>query len=53
MVRFLITIPNDLRDTLKTAAACRGQTLTGFIRSILWDWKTAHEHQDDTRIERG
>ena len=33
MVRFLISIPSDLRDSLKAAAMQRGQSLTGYIRS--------------------
>ena len=47
MVRFLITIPDDLRDALKTAAAQKGQALPGFILGILWDWKSAHETRED------
>lgn len=42
MVRFLISIPLDLRDSLKVAAMQRGQSLTGYIRSILWEWKATH-----------
>ena len=42
MIRFLITIPRDLHGELKETAAQRGQTLTGLIRGILWDWISQH-----------
>lgn len=47
MIRFLITIPRDLHGELKETAAQRGQTLTGLIRGILWDWISQHsgKHQ--------
>lgn len=38
MVRFLISIPTELHSKLKEASKKEGQTLTGFIRKILWDW---------------
>ena len=38
MVRFLINVPEELRDILKDTAKPRGQTLNGLIREILWDW---------------
>lgn len=38
MIRFLINIPDCLHKKLKTEALAKGQTLTGFIRGILWDW---------------
>lgn len=38
MVRFLISIPMDLRQQLQEQAVANGQTLTGFIRQILWEW---------------
>lgn len=38
MIRFLINIPIELHKILKNVAASRGQTLTGLIRQILWDW---------------
>lgn len=38
MVRFLINIPEDMRNTLKSIARSRGQTLNGLIRQILWEW---------------
>lgn len=46
MVRFLISVPEDLRETLKCIARPRGQTLNGLIRQILWEWvkeKTSNE----------
>lgn len=38
MIRFLINIPIELREKLKFQAKQKGQTLTGLIRDILWDW---------------
>ena len=38
MVRFLISVPDTLHKTLKSCAGSRGQTLTGLIREILWEW---------------
>lgn len=38
MVRFLISLPEDKRDELKSMADARGQTLTALIRQIIWDW---------------
>ena len=46
MVRFLINIPEGLRDTLKAIAQPRGQTLNGLIRQILWDWVKAQENKN-------
>lgn len=37
-MRFLINIPEELREQLKQESKRRGQTLTGLIREILWDW---------------
>ena len=48
MIRFLISIPEELRNILRTEASVRGQTVTGVIREILWDWVEAnrkHERQ--------
>lgn len=38
MIRFLISVPQELHQTLREISKTRGQTLTGFIREILWDW---------------
>lgn len=38
MVRFLISMTKELRNTLKFIADQRGQTLCGLIRQILWEW---------------
>lgn len=38
MVRFLISTPEWLRDTLKAHAKANGQTLNGQIRQILCEW---------------
>ena len=39
MIRFLISIPVELRDELRKAAREEGFTLNGFIRKLLWDWR--------------
>lgn len=38
MTRFLISTTEEMRDKLKILAEERGQTLSGLIRQILWDW---------------
>ena len=43
MVRFLINVPEELRDILKANVKPRGQTLNGLIREILWDWVKKNE----------
>lgn len=43
MVRFLISIPVELREKLKRLANLKGQTLTGLIRQILWEWVESQE----------
>lgn len=43
MVRFLISLPEGTRETLKKIACSRGQTLNGIIRQILWDWVKEQE----------
>ena len=43
MIRFLIDVPEELRDILKANAKPRGQTLNGLIREILWDWVKKNE----------
>ena len=37
-MRFLINVPETLHKALKEESKHRGQTLTGMIRGILWDW---------------
>ena len=37
-MRFLISVPKELHEKLKAASRAQGQTLTGLIRSILWEW---------------
>ena len=48
MVRFLISIPNELKALLKNVARTQGQTLNGLIRQILWDWVERHKQWIDT-----
>lgn len=43
MTRFLISVPEAMRETLKTEAKKEGQTLTGLIRIILRDWLNAQK----------
>lgn len=38
MIRFLVSVPDGLHHDLKKAAKRRGQTLSGLVREILWDW---------------
>ena len=42
-MRFLISVPDKLKATLKSIAVVRGQTLNGLIREILWDWVQKNE----------
>lgn len=43
MIRFLVSVPVSLHQQLKQAAAAQGQTLSGLIRQILWDWAQAND----------
>ena len=38
MKRFLISTTEDMYQKIKCVSAKRGQTITGLIREILWDW---------------
>lgn len=49
MVRFLINIPQELRETLKDIARSRGQTLNGLIRQILWEWTNSQPRKQEGR----
>ena len=46
MIRFIISTPTGMHETLKDIAQRQGQTLTGLIRQILWEWikDNATEH---------
>lgn len=48
MVRYLISTTEELHGALKIAAQSRGQTLTGLIRQILWEW-IREQKQDDQK----
>lgn len=50
MVRFLVNIPIGLHQVLREHAKMQGQTLTGLIRQILWDWaeENATRMKEDT-----
>lgn len=37
-MRFLISVPDKMHEQLKAESKRRGQTLTGLIREILWQW---------------
>lgn len=52
MVRFLISMTEELRNTLKSVADRRGQTLCGLIRQILWEW-VENRKQEERRGENG
>lgn len=49
-MRFLISTPPELHQQLKEAAEANGQTLTGFVRQILWSW--ADQRKEVTTNER-
>ena len=42
-MRFLVTVPDEMHTLLKCQSHSRGQTLTGLIRQILWEWLAAQE----------
>ena len=46
MVRFLISMTEELRNTLKYVADQRGQTLCGLIRQILWEWTESRKREE-------
>ncbi len=46
MVRFLISMTEELRNTLKSLADLRGQTLCGLIRQILWEWTENRKREE-------
>lgn len=46
MTRFLISTTESLQHDLKLAAESRGQTLTGLIRQILYDWAKQNAAQE-------
>lgn len=43
MYQMILRLQADLKNDLKKAADARGQTLTGLIRQILWEWAKDHE----------
>lgn len=46
MVRFLISVTNDMHNILKRTANQRGQTLCGLIRQILWEWVDSRKQEE-------
>lgn len=36
--QMILRFPTELREQLKSEADKRGQTLTGLIKQILWEW---------------
>lgn len=38
MYQMILRISDDMKERLKNEANERGQTLTGLIRQILWEW---------------
>lgn len=43
-MRFLISVPEELHEMLKQRSKSRGQTLSGLIREILWEWVKKEEN---------
>lgn len=42
-MRFLVSVTEQMHSRLKAESKRRGQTLTGLIREILWDWLQTQE----------
>ena len=38
MYQMILRIPLDMKEDLKREAEARGQTMTGLIKLIIWDW---------------
>ena len=38
MYQMILRIPTEMKKDLKLEAEARGQTLTGLIKQILWEW---------------
>lgn len=38
MSKFMLSVPDELHENLKTWAKTKGQTLNGLARQILWEW---------------
>ena len=47
LIRFLVSVPDGLHRGLKRAAKDRGQTLSGLLREILWDWMKENQSRAD------
>ena len=45
--QMVLRFPTELKEALKAAAEERGQTLTGLIKQILWEWVKREENQYD------
>lgn len=45
LVRFLLSVPEELHSILKTEAAAQGYTLNGIVRQILWEWAKRQSKQ--------
>ena len=43
MVRFLLSLPDELQQKLKIIAKEQGQTLNALIRQIIWEWISSRE----------
>ena len=43
MYQMILRFPTELKNYLKVEAKARGQTLTGLIKQILWEWKETHD----------
>ena len=45
MTRFLFFTTRDLHELLKKESKARGQTLSGLVRQILWEWVENQERK--------
>lgn len=43
MYQMILRFPTELKEQLKCEADKRGQTLTGLIKQILWEWVKENE----------
>lgn len=48
MVRFLVSTTEEMHRDMKKWSESKGQTLSGLIRGILWDWM-----QEQSEAEEG
>mgnify|MGYP002565143608 CR=1 FL=1 len=49
MYQMVFRFPNELKEQLKEEANKRGQTLTGLMKQILWEWLRKNEQEDQKK----